>query len=158
MEEEIIKGYITIILGNTSKSLLFQISYMSTELCTKGSIAFLLFYPFLCISSWWLLKLYSDTDGFGVSPRMPIIMILGCLSQCLDHIGSYCVCSVWGLFLNSAFLWAKKWKRGSVMQFIYKCAALLYLSKISIKDIIMNGGCPEAAFISISINLSYIKF
>lgn len=42
------------------------------------------------------------------------------------------------------------------MQFTYKCAELLYLSKTSVKDIIMNGGCLEAAFISISINLSYI--
>lgn len=43
------------------------------------------------------------------------------------------------------------------MQFIYKCAELFCLSKTSAKDIIMSGGFLEASFISISINLSYIK-
>lgn len=43
------------------------------------------------------------------------------------------------------------------MQFIYKCVEMLYLSKTCVKDIIMNGGCFEPAFISIQIDLSYIK-
>lgn len=81
MEEETIKGYCTIIPGITVvKSLLQQ---YRTAHCK--SIAFQPFDPSSHISSWWLLELYVDLDRSGVSPKLPIIMFLGCVSQCLDH-------------------------------------------------------------------------